>query len=76
MRATKKPIRAAPITISGNGSARKKMPIKAAAAIATSNPVFSARRPIRISASTTITSTAALIPNSAPSISGSPCPSA
>ncbi len=52
------------------------MPTKAAPAIPSSTEVLSARLPIRISASTTITSTAALMPNSAPSMSGMPRPSA
>ena len=50
------------------------MPTKAAPASASSSRVFSARLPMRISASTTITSTAALMPNSAPSIHGDAAP--
>ena len=50
------------------------MPTKADAASATSSAVLSARLPMRISASTTITSTAALMPNSAPSITGDAAP--
>ena len=46
----------------------KKMPTKAAPRERDQQRVFSARLPMRISASTTITSTAALMPNSAPSI--------
>jgi hypothetical protein len=67
---------AAPATIRGNGRSRKKMPMKAAPATPMRRRVFSERRPIRNSASTTITSTAALIPNSAPSTAGTPRPSA
>ena len=51
------------------------MPMKASAASATSSRDLSERRPMRISASTTITSTAALMPNNAPSITGTPRPS-
>ena len=52
------------------------MPTNAAPASAISSRVFSARLPMRSSASTTITSTAALMPNSAPSIQATPRPSA
>jgi hypothetical protein len=75
-RATTYPINAAAPTISGNGSARKKMPTKAKPDNAISSSVFSARLPMRQSASITITSTAALMPNSAPSIAATPRPSA
>jgi hypothetical protein len=43
----------APRTISGKGTCRKKMPANAAAASATSARSFSARRPMRITASIT-----------------------
>ena len=75
-RATRKPISAAAATISGKGRAKKKIPMKAASASPISSDVFSARLPMRISASTTITSTAALMPNSAPSTIENPRPSA
>jgi len=52
------------------------MAMNARAATPTSRRVFSARRPMRISASTTMTSTAALMPKSAPSTAGMPRPSA
>ena len=51
------------------------MPMKAAPASVSSNGVFSDLRPMRMSASTTITSTAALMPNNAPSTTGMPRPS-
>ncbi len=50
------------------------MPTKPSAASATSNWLLSARRPMRMSASTTITNTAALMPNSAPSIGSQAAP--
>jgi len=46
-------------TISGNGICRKKIATKASAAMPTRREDFSARRPIRMIASITITSTAA-----------------
>ena len=61
--------------MSGNGRLKKKMPMKARAATPISRRDLSERRPMRISASTTITSTAALMPNSAPSTTGTPRPS-
>ena len=65
----------AAITINGKERSKKKIPTKASAAIAISSPDLSERLPMRISASTTITSTAALMPSSAPSITGMPRPS-
>ena len=50
--------------IMGKGTAKKKMPTNAAAASAINARLLSARLPIRITASTTIASTAALSPNS------------
>src|SRR3982751_972674 len=52
------------------------MAMKARAATPTRKRVFSARRPMRMSASMTITRTAALMPNSAPSTAGMPRPTA
>ena len=61
--------------ISGNGTSKKKMATKAAAAIATMTPLFSARRPMRTTASSTIASTAALRPKNSASTTGtSPSP--
>ena len=57
-----KPISAAAKMMSGNGSAKKKMPTKASAAIATSARLLSARLPTRTTASSTTASTAAFRP--------------
>jgi hypothetical protein len=59
--AAEKPIRPAARTISGNGTAKKKMAMKAPAAIAAQR-CLSARAPIRRTASRTIASTAAFSP--------------
>ena len=48
--------------ISGNGTSKKKIATNAAAAMPTMTRFFSARRPIRTTASSTIASTAALRP--------------
>jgi hypothetical protein len=57
-----KPMSPAPMMMTGNGSSRKKMPMNAAAAIATIGPFLKARLPIRKTASTTIASTAGASP--------------
>ena len=67
---------AAMTTISGNGMPKKKIPTNAPPASASSSEVLSARLPMRMSASSTMTSTAALMPNSAPSTTEKPRPSA
>ena len=65
-----KPISPAARMINGNGTSKKKMATKAAAAIATITPLFSARRPMRTTASSTIASTAALRPKNSASTTG------
>ncbi|MNT32903.1 hypothetical protein D3C72_1688080 [compost metagenome] len=56
------PARAAPSTMSGNGTSRAKMATKDAAAIAHNQSFFSVREPIRWAAWTTMAVTAGLMP--------------
>ena len=51
--------------MTGNGTAKKKIATKAAAASACMGRLFSARLPMRMTASTTIASTAAFSPKNA-----------
>ena len=61
-RCPKRPIDAAAKMITGNGIAKKKMPMNARAAIGMSARLLNARLPIRTTASSTIARTAAFIP--------------
>ncbi len=56
----------------GNGTLKKKMPTKAAAASAIIAVFLSARLPTRTTASSTIASTAALRPKNSATNSGTP----
>jgi hypothetical protein len=68
-----KPIAAAPMMTSANGTAKKKMPTKASAASATILRFLSARLPTLTTASSTTASTAAFSPkNSACTMATSP----
>jgi hypothetical protein len=62
VRAPTKPITPAASTINGNGTARKKMPIKARPASSNIAWLLSARLPTRCTAWSTIASTAAFRP--------------
>jgi hypothetical protein len=64
------PIAPAPSTISGNGSFKNAIPMKASIASAQASRDFSARFDTLISASTTIASTAAFNPNRMPATTG------
>ena len=65
-----KPMRAALRTINGNGMSKKKMPMNAAAASRRRALFFSARLPMRTTASTTIASTAAFNPKNRAATAG------